>query len=256
MHKLLKFAVTALGLLALVRLASAAPESASETRSVDARVARVQLDGTVDLRIRQGSPAMLVLSGDPRWLAGLTILQRGDTINIGGGGGRHGLRLMQDPVRAELVLPTLREVSSEGLGATDISGFSGEELALALDGAGSMTVNVRYRLISASLGGVGSMRLDGVRSERIDLDLHGAGHVTLAGQSRLLRAELSGLGGLDARQFTAENVMLDLSGLGNATVTANGSANLNLSGMGSVTVYGKPLNRKVSVDGLGKVSWR
>lgn len=255
MHKLLKFAVTALGLLALVRLASAAPESASETRSVDARVARVQLDGTVDLRIRQGSPAMLVLSGDPRWLAGLTILQRGDTINIGGGGGR-GLRLMQDPVRAELVLPTLREVSSEGLGSTDISGFSGEELALALDGAGSMTVNVRYRLISASLGGVGSMRLDGVQSERIDLDLHGAGHVMLAGQSRMLRAELSGLGGLDARQFTAENVMLDLSGLGNATVTANGSANLNLSGMGSVTVYGKPLNRKVSVDGLGKVSWR
>ena len=255
MHKLLKFAVTAVGLLALVRLASAAPESASETRSVDARVSRVQLDGAVDLRIRQGSPAMLVLSGDPRWLAGLTILQRGDTINIGGGG-RRGLRLMQDPVRAELVLPTLREVSSEGLGSTDISGFSGEELALALDGAGSMTVNVRYRLISASLGGVGSMRLDGVQSERIDIDLHGAGHVMLAGQSRLLRAELSGLGGLDARQFTAENVMLDLSGLGNATVTANGSANLNLSGMGSVTVYGKPLNRKVSVDGLGKVSWR
>lgn len=255
MHKLLKLAVTALGLLALVRLASAAPESASETRSVDARVTRVQLDGAVDLRIRQGSPAMLILSGDPRWLAGLTILQRGDTINIGGGG-RRGLRLVQDPVRAELVLPTLREVSSEGLGATDISGFSGEELALALDGAGSMTVNVRYRLISASLGGVGSMQLDGVQSERIDLDLHGAGHVMLAGRSRLLRAELSGVGGLDARQFTAESVTLDLSGLGNATVTANGSANLNLSGMGSATIYGKPLNRKVSVDGLGKVSWR
>lgn len=255
MHKLLKLAVTALGLLALVRLASAAPESASETHSVDARVARVQLDGAVDLRIRQGSPAMLILSGDPRWLAGLTILQRGDTINIGGGG-RRGLRLVQDPVRAELVLPTLREVSSEGLGATDISGFSGEELALALDGAGSMTVNVRYRLISASLGGVGSMQLDGVQSERIDLDLHGAGHVMLAGRSRLLRAELSGVGGLDARQFTAESVTLDLSGLGNATVTANGSANLNLSGMGSATIYGKPLNRKVSVDGLGKVSWR
>jgi hypothetical protein len=49
---------------------------------------------------------------------------------------------------------------------------------------------------------------------------------------------------------------LDLSGLGNAIVTAHQNANLNLSGMGSVTVYGKPLNRKVSVDGLGKVSWK
>jgi len=39
-------------------------------------------------------------------------------------------------------------------------------------------------------------------------------------------------------------------------VNAHLNANLNLSGLGSVTVYGKPLNRKVSVDGLGKVSWK
>ncbi|MDN4058778.1 DUF2807 domain-containing protein [Massilia sp. YIM B02769] len=255
MHKLLKVGLTAFGLLALVRLASAAPETASETRSVDTRVVRVQLDGAVDLRIRQGSAGMLVLSGDPRWLARLTVQQSGDTINIGGGGVR-GLRLVQDPVRAELVLPRLREVSSEGLGSTEISGFTGDELELALDGAGAMNVNVNYRFIRASLGGVGSMKLAGTQSERIELDLHGAGHVTLAGQAKSLKAELSGLGGLDARQFALENVSLDLSGLGNATVTVNGSANLNLSGLGSVTVYGKPLNRKVSVDGLGKVSWR
>jgi len=258
MHKLWKFGLTAVGLLALVRLASAAPETASETRSVDTRVMRVQLDGAVDLRIRQGSAGMLVLTGDPRWLARLTVEQSGDTINIGGGGngGIRSLRLVQDPVRAELVLPRLREVSSEGLGTTDISGFSGDELELALDGAGAMNVNVNYRFIRASLGGVGSMKLAGTQSERIELDLHGAGHVTLAGQAKSLKAELSGLGGLDARQFALENVWLDLSGLGNATVTVNGSANLNLSGLGSVTVYGKPLNRKVSIDGLGKVSWR
>lgn len=256
MHKLWKFGPAALGLLALVNLASAAPETASETRSVDGRVVRVQLDGAVDLRIRQGSAGMLVLTGDPRWLARLTVQQSGDTINIGGVGGTRGLRLIQDPVRAELVLPRLREVNSEGLGTTEISGFSGDELELALDGAGAMNVNVNYRYIRASLGGVGSMKLAGTQSERIELDLHGAGHVTLAGQAKSLKAELSGLGGLDARQFALENVWLDLSGLGNATVTVSGNANLNLSGLGSVTVYGKPLNRKVSVDGLGKVSWR
>jgi hypothetical protein len=47
-----------------------------------------------------------------------------------------------------------------------------------------------------------------------------------------------------------------LSGLGNATVNARDSATLSLSGLGSVTVYGKPQNRNVSVDGLGKVSWK
>jgi hypothetical protein len=53
-----------------------------------------------------------------------------------------------------------------------------------------------------------------------------------------------------------DTVDVDLSGLGNASVNAHQNATLKLSGLGSVTVYGKPLNRKVAVDGLGKVSWK
>jgi hypothetical protein len=255
MMKLLKFGLAALGLLALMRMATAAPESITETRPLDARVVRIKIDGMVDLHVRQGTPASLVLSGDPRWIAQLTTLQSGDTINIGTE--RHGTRMQRKHgVRAEIVLPNLREVSSESVGMTDISGFKGDELELSLDGAGAMNVNADFRIISASLGGVGSMKLAGMNSERITLDLQGAGYVTLMGRSQSLRAELGGLGSLDARQFAADEVTLDLSGLGNATVTAHQSANLNLSGMGSVTVYGKPLNRRVSVDGLGKVSWK
>jgi hypothetical protein len=100
------------------------------------------------------------------------------------------------------------------------------------------------------------MQLQGLNAEGVDLRLSGAGYVTLRGTSKWLKADLGGLGGLDAQGFTADTVSVDLSGLGNATVTAHQNANLNLSGMGSVTVYGKPLNRKVTVDGLGKVSWK
>lgn len=237
--------------------AAAAPEVVTETRPIDARVVRVKLDGVVDMKIRQGSNATLVLTGDPRLLGKTTTLQSGDTlnidtetrgvsINIGRGSG----------LRAELVLPSLREVSSESVGSTEVSGFSGDELELTLDGAGSMNVSSNYRVVTANLGGVGSMRVHGINSESIDLNLRGAGYVTLSGRSKSLKAELGGLGGLDAQQCNAENVTLELSGLGNATVTANHNANLTLSGMGSVTVYGKPHNRKVEVEGLGKVSWK
>ena len=47
-----------------------------------------------------------------------------------------------------------------------------------------------------------------------------------------------------------------MGGLGNATVNAKSDVTLNLSGLGSVIVYGKPLNRNVTVDGLGKVVWK
>jgi hypothetical protein len=255
MSKLFKFGLAALGLLALMRLATAASDTASETRPLDASVVRIKIDGVVDLRVRQGSPASLVLSGDPRWIGKVTTLQSGDTLVIGTE--TNEMRMgRRNGVRAEMVLPNLRELSSESVGMTEITGFKGEELELSLDGAGSMNVNADFRIISASLGGVGSMKLAGMNSERITLDLQGAGYVTLAGRSKSLKAELGGLGGLDAQAFAADSVTLELSGLGNATVTAHQSANLNLSGMGSVTVYGKPLNRRVSVDGLGKVSWK
>lgn len=253
MKMFFKLGMAAAGLWASLGLAQAAPEVATETRPIDARVVRVKLDGAVDLRIRQGSNATLTLSGDPRWLAKTITVQSGDTLNIDTE--LHG-RVRLGSLHAELTLPALREVSSESVGSTDVSGFSGEELELSLDGAGSMRISCNYKLVSASLGGIGSMHLQTLNGEGVDINLHGAGVVTLHGRAKWLKADLGGLGSLDAKEFTADSVNVDLTGLGNASVTAHQNANLNLSGMGSVTVYGKPLNRKVAVDGLGKVSWK
>jgi hypothetical protein len=230
-----------------------AAEARSETRPVDARVVRVRLEGLVDIRIRQGAAAGLVLSGEPRVMANTSSAQRGDLLHIeteSHGNRRHGR------LQAELTLPNLRQVSSESLGTTEVRGFSGDLLELSLDGAGSMKVWCNYKNLRASLGGVGSMQIAGLNSELVELNLHGAGYVKLSGRSKVLKADLGGLGSLDAQQFSADSVDLDLNGLGNATVTAHQNATLNLSGLGSVTIYGKPLNRNVSVDGLGKVSWK
>jgi hypothetical protein len=253
MNKIFSLGVAAAGFWACFGMAQAAPEVATETRPIDARVVRVKIDGPLDLRIRQGSAATLTLSGDPRWLAKTVTVQSGDTLNIDTD--IHG-RVRMGSLHAELTLPALRELKSESVGTTDVSGFSGDELELSLDGAGSMRISCNYRMVSASLGGIGSMQLQSLGGEGVDLNLHGAGFVSLSGRARWLKANLGGLGNLDAQQFTADSVNVDLSGLGNASVTAHQNAILNLSGMGSVTVYGKPLNRKVAVDGLGKVSWK
>jgi hypothetical protein len=249
-----------LGLWAVLGLAQAADnaaDTARETRPVDARVVRVHLEGVVAVRIRQGAPG-LTLSGEPRWLATTTTVQNGDTLRIEtqGEGRLHLGGFRTSGLRAELTLPALREVTSESLGSIEVSGFSGEELRLTLGGAGSMQVSSHYRLVTASLEGIGSLRLDGLDGDGVNLNLQGAGSVTLNGRARWLKAELGGLGSLDGQQFSADNVDIDLSGLGNARVTARQNASVNLSGLGTVTVYGKPVNRKVAVDGLGKVNWK
>lgn len=254
MKKLLMIAVAGMLMLG-ISAAAAADDTVSENRPVDGRVTRIVLDGLVNLKVRQGPVAALVVSGDARWVGATQTRQSGDTLTISNG--EHGIHGNgRRSLQAELTLPALRALTSESLGNTDVSGFSGDDITLTLDGAGSMTMQSNYRFVKATLGGVGSMKLLGLNSDRIDLMLEGAGYVSLSGRTRLLNANLEGLGGLDAQQFTADTVKLDMSGLGNATITAHQSANLNLSGMGSVTVYGKPLNRKVSIDGLGKVSWK
>ena len=237
---------------------AAAADDTSETRTVniDARVVRVKIDGVVDVKLRQGPVPSLRITGDRRTMERLTYAQSGDTLHLETEGGRSIKINSSTGARAEMVLPNLRQVVMEGMGATDISGFSGQELELVLDGAGSMKATVDYKTVRARLGGVGKMNLWISENERVDIDLGGAGNIVLGGSGKLLKADLGGIGGLNAQKFTAESIDLDLSGLGNATVTATANAKLDLSGLGSATVYGKPVNRDVSVDGLGKVNWK
>src|SRR5471030_2217145 len=221
MKKLLQFGLLITAFFALFGRASA-EDNTTATQVIDARVVRVKIDGMVDLKIRQGAVPSLTIIGDKRVLTNVTAVQSGDTLHFDTES--HGFKFGRNTARAELVLPTLREVVSDGVGSTEVNGFSGDTLELTLEGAGSMKVTCDYKDLKANLGG---------------------------GDSKMLKATLGGLGGLNAQQLQADAVTVELSGLGNATVNAKNSATLNLSGLGSVTVYGKPLNRNVSVDGLG-----
>src|SRR5690349_9730391 len=156
MKKLLSTAAIA-ATLALVASPSFADEVVRENRSVDAKVTKVKLDGVVDLVVRQGNTPSLVVSGDRRYVQRITTSQRGDTLEIGteSFNNRHGD--MHEKLRAELTVPNLAEFTSQGVGASTVTGFSGDAVRVALDGAGSVTMNSNYRTIDARLGGVGGL---------------------------------------------------------------------------------------------------
>lgn len=244
-------------LFASVAAKAAATDDATETRDValDARVVRVKIDGVIHVRLRQGDTPSLKIVGDKRLMDKMTSSQAGDTLNLQTDNAR-GVKVSGAGVRVELVLPALRQVVADGVGSTDISGFGGQELELLQDGAGSMRATVDYKIVHTTLAGVGSMRVWLGDNDRTEIDLRGAGNITLSGRSKLLKASLGGVGGLTAQQFDADAVEVDLSGLGNASVRARQAASLKLSGLGSVTVFGQPASRAVSVNGLGKVNWK
>jgi hypothetical protein len=236
--------------------AALAGEQVSQGRAIDARAVKVKLGGIIDLHVKQGPTASLTIIGDKRLIDKVSVVQQGDTLNIDTESRWHFSGNDHIGLRAELTLPNLNELSSHGVGASDVKGFTGNEIKVTLDGAGAVTVDSNYRNVVARLGGVGSMTFNGAAADQVDLALGGAGAITINGTSKLLRAQLGGVGSLDAKKLTADKVVLDMSGLGGATVYARTAAELKLSGLGSATVYGNPPTRNAEARGLGSVSWQ
>ncbi|MEJ7805510.1 MAG: DUF2807 domain-containing protein [Telluria sp.] len=256
MNKLFGMTVMA-ATLCVATTGAMAEERIAQKRGIDARVAKVQLGGVINLHIKQGATPSLVLIGDKENVAKVVVTQNGDTLNIDSEGTSKWSfgHNKKHNVRAELTVPNLNELSSHGVGATEVQGFTGNELKLSLDGAGSVTVDSAYKNLVARLGGVGSMTLKPVNADQVDLKLRGAGHIEINGTSKVLRADLGGVGSLDAHKLVADAVELDMSGLGGAKVYAKNSAKVKLSGMGSATVYGKPVTRTADAKGMGSISW-
>ncbi|RJG25021.1 GIN domain-containing protein [Massilia cavernae] len=255
MNKILGTALAAAA-LTFTATSAIADEMISETRAIDARIVKVKLDGVIDLTVKQGATPSLTLYGEQRHLDKVTTSLNGDTLRIDNDASSWTFGGKKRQVRAELTLPNLNEFTSEGVGATEVTGFTGEQITLALDGAGSVKVTGNFKNINSRMGGVGSMTLNAGNSELVDLNMRGAGSITVNGQSRLLRARMGGVGSLDAKGLQSDTVDLDLTGLGGATVYAKNAAHLRLSGLGSATVYGQPPNRNATARGMGSVSWK
>lgn len=255
MNKLLGAAFMA-ATLSLTANATFADEIVRETRSIDAKVNKVKLGGVADLVLRQGATPSLVVSGERPFVSRVTTDQRGDTLQIDTE--RPNIQIGRDrrKIRVELTIPNLAEFVSQGVGTSSVTGFSGETIQLALDGAGTVNVDSRYRHVDARLGGVGAFTLDANQAEQVELSLRGAGRMTVKGQSKLLRAKMAGVGSLEAQELRSDTVDLDMTGLGSASVYAKDTANVNLNGLGSATVYGNPASRNGTANGLGKISWK
>jgi hypothetical protein len=239
--------------LALLPLTSAFAETlASESRTIDANVQKIMLDGVVNVTIKQGATASLVVHGEKDQLALITTSQSGDVLRIGS----ENHRTNKAKLRAEVTIPQLQEFIANGVGKSEVSGFTGESLRLDLKGAGSISFQGSYKDFRSHLSGVGSMTLNLSNNDNTDFKLSGLGSAVLKGQGKKLRADLSGLGSLDAEHFNADALDLRVKGMGSATAYAKQTATVNLAGMGSATIYGSPQTRNANRSGMGSITWK
>jgi hypothetical protein len=212
----------------------------SETREVEA-FERMEAGGAYQLNIKVGAGAVAA-SG------------RG----VGGGSEGRPRRAVAEAPNKTGGSPKLVIRSDENLLPLVETKVSGDRLVIRTLKSLRPTEGVKVtvatpRLVGLSVGGAVKGKISGVQSERFTLKLSGAGSVDIAGKAGELALSLSGAGRVRARELEAKKATVRSSGAGSVQVFASESLDVNLSGVGSVTYYGKPEQINKSVSGVGSI---
>jgi hypothetical protein len=223
-----------------------------EKRPLGDGISKVDLNGPINLTLRQGSKPSLRVRGEQRLLANIDTTADGDTLHIGT---RGMLFHHRQPLQVELVLPQLDQLDVRGSGDSAVTGFSGEHVSLNLTGSGNLNFSGRFRQLVASVRGSGDLNVKGGDFDKVELEMIGSGQLNASGNARAVEATVQGSGDLDAQHLASDRVELTLEGSGTANVYARDSADLILHGSGDIRVYGKPAKRNVTRTGSGEIKW-
>ena len=226
---------------------------ASETRTVGADVTEIDLSGPIDMTLRQGAIASLIVRGEQRLLGTIDTTQDGKSLRIG----TKGMLLHhRQPLQVLLVLPSIDRLNIRGSGDSTINGFSGERVEVQLYGSGSVKFNGRFRDVMAAVHGSGDMEMNGGSSNAVAVALMGSGQMTVVGSCREFKADQTGSGDLDAEHLAADATLVNLRGSGSSVVRALKTADVTLRGSGDISVLGNPTTRNINKTGSGDVVFR
>ncbi|WP_262692968.1 head GIN domain-containing protein [Kordiimonas aestuarii] len=95
--------------------------------------------------------------------------------------------------------------------------------------------------------------LRGIDSKELTIDIKGAADLEAEGTCGSLRLEIKGAGDVDTEELRCEDVEVSVRGVGEAKVFASESVDANVSGIGSITVYGEPKRVRQSDGFLGSI---
>lgn len=129
--------------------------------------------------------------------------------------------------------PVLNRVSIEGVGTfTAYNKMTADSFALNISGAGSGKAELDVKSLFVDLSGTGSFELSG-RADSADLTMSGAGELkALSLQTQTANVNLSGVGTVSI--YCAGNLFIDAGGMGAVEYKGSPVVNINKGGMVSI----------------------
>ena len=171
----------------------------------------VDLAGSNNVFILVGKEQSVQVYGDDNLIDRVTTDVDATTLVIGSKPGSYSTN---SPMRVEVSVPSLRDLTLSGSGNVLVSGVAGREFTVTISGSGVVTASGA--------------------TEQLDATVSGSG-----------QAEL---GGVEARAVQAV-----VSGSGNIVVTATASLDASVPGSGSIMYGGNPSDVTKSITGSGEI---
>jgi hypothetical protein len=209
-------------------------KAASETRNTGDFHA-ISMSGGMALKLRQGSPASVVVHADSNLLPLIEAVVEGDrSLKLRW---KRGVTVRSHvPPFVEVVAPQVQAVASSGSGDIEIQ-------------------TMKVPRLSLSIRGSGDVRAKDLNTADFAISIAGSSDLKLAGQASRLTIEVSGSGNIDAGELRCDDVTVGIAGTGDAMVHASRKLVASIAGSGDIRYSGEPSVQQ-SIAGSGSVRKR
>lgn len=211
-------------LIATLLVLAPLPAAAADRTVSVSSFTRVRVEGPFVVTVATDASPSARISGDAAAIERVDLSQNGETLIVRMGGAGWGERpggAARRPVTIAL-----------GTGRLD-----GVALGAGADvHAGAMT----GARIDLTVTGSGKLDVASVDTDQLVATIVGTGTLAAAGKARAARLMVNGAGAIAAPQLVAGDLVARVEGVGEIAVTARYTAQVTTTGLGKVTVLGRP----------------
>jgi len=147
----------------------------------------------------------------------------------------------------------LRNVGLSGSGEIALGRLDQDRLTLAVSGSGSVSTEGRIDRMELAVSGSGNAKLGAMAMQQATIHISGSGWVSAQGRVDLVELVISGSGKARLDAVAARQADIHISGSGSADLTPKETANVSISGSGTVRMTATPPHLTQSVTGSGGV---
>ncbi len=197
---------------------------------------RLNLEGSVDVNLRQGNENEIVIEANPETRERIEVHQDGTQVKIRFNGGWKFWGSTSGTLKINITFKNLEDV--------------------ALAGSGNLRGKGKIKLpkLSLRMAGAGDFDFEDLLADDLRVSLSGAGDAKMIGEAKSLTLSIAGAGDYVGDKMKVQKARVSIAGAGDAKVWATEELSVSIAGAGSVTHWGRPKITKQSIAGVGSVT--